>query len=96
MTEKLQRGDDGFTIVAKVISQKGQCAAGHQVGDQVVFDGQAVQGKVCIHALYSFLPKVFALRYGANFPWLDDPDVATHACPDACNPVIFEIRRIKT
>jgi uncharacterized repeat protein (TIGR04076 family) len=96
MTEKLQGGDDGFTIVAKVISQKGQCAAGHQVGDQVVFDGQAVQGKVCIHALYSFLPKVFALRYGANFPWLDDPDVATHACPDAWNPVIFEIRRIKT
>ena len=96
MTEKLQRGDDGFTIVAKVISQKGQCAAGHTVGDQVVFDGLTVEGKVCIHALYSFLPKVFAMRYGANFPWLDDPDISTHACPDAWNPVIFEIRRIKT
>jgi uncharacterized repeat protein (TIGR04076 family) len=41
------------------------------------------------------LPKIFAMRYGATFPWLKDPDVATHACPDAWNPVVFEIRRIR-
>jgi uncharacterized repeat protein (TIGR04076 family) len=35
------------------------------------------------------------MRYDAQFPWLEDPDVATHACPDAWNPVVFEIRRIK-
>ena len=87
--------DKGFTIVARVIQQEGYCAAGHQVGDTVVFDGQTVQGKVCIHALYSFLPKVFAMRYGAEFPWLEDKDVATHACPDAWNPVVFEIRRVR-
>jgi uncharacterized repeat protein (TIGR04076 family) len=55
-----------------------------------------VEGKVCLSALYSFLPKVFAMRYGADFPWLDDPDVATHACPDAWNPVVFEVRRVRT
>ena len=96
MNENRQRGIEGFDIVAKVIRQEGHCAAGHKVGDQVVFDGLTVQGKVCIHALYSFLPKVFAMRYGANFPWLDDPDVSTHASPDAWNPVIFEIRRMRT
>ena len=96
MTDQLQHGGDGFKIVAKVIRQEGHCIAGHQVGDEVLFDGQTVQGKVCIHALYSFLPKVFAMRYGATFPWLDDPDVATHACPDAWNPVVFEIRRLRT
>lgn len=85
--------NEGYTMVARVIKQEGHCAAGHQVGDQVVFDGETVQGKVCIHALYSFLPKVFAMRYGAEFPWLEDRDVATHACPDAWNPVVFEIRR---
>ena len=36
------------------------------------------------------------MRYGAEFPWLDDPDVLTHACPDAWNPVIFEIRGMRT
>jgi uncharacterized repeat protein (TIGR04076 family) len=86
---------DGYTIVAKVIKQEGRCVAGHRVGDEIVFDGTTVQGKVCIHALYSFLAKVFAMRYGATFPWLEDPDVSTHACPDARNPVVFEIRRIR-
>ncbi len=86
---------DAHTIIARVISQKGHCAAGHSVGDEVVFDGTSVQGDVCLHALYSFLPKVFALRYGADFPWAEDPDVATHACPDAKNPVVFELRRVR-
>jgi uncharacterized repeat protein (TIGR04076 family) len=88
--------DTGYKIIAKVISQKGTCAFGHQVDDTVVFDGETVQGRVCFSALYSFLPKVFAMRYGADFPWLkDDKDVATHACPDAYNPVVFEIRRVR-
>ncbi|MBC7249477.1 MAG: TIGR04076 family protein [Anaerolineae bacterium] len=84
-----------YKVVVTVISQHGQCAFGHQVGDRVVFDGRTVQGEICLHALYSFLPKVFAMRYGAQFPWLEDKDVATHACPDAYNPVVFEIRRVK-
>lgn len=92
---ELERAGDGYKIVARVISQEGHCAAGHKVGDQVTFDGMTVDGLVCIHALYAFLPKVFAMRYGAQFPWLKDPDVATHACPDAYHPVVFEIRRVK-
>lgn len=95
MTEHSTHADEGYTIVAQVIRQEGRCNAGHRVGDQVLFDGQTVQGKVCIHALYSFLPKVFAMRYGAGFPWLQDQDVATHACPDAWNPVVFELRRVR-
>jgi uncharacterized repeat protein (TIGR04076 family) len=87
--------DTGYTIIAKVIKQEGHCAFGHQVGDEVIFDGETVRGKVCISALYSFMPKVFAMRYGAEFPWLDDKDVSTHACPDAWNPVVFEIRRVR-
>ena len=85
-----------YKITATVQSVKGCCDFGHQVGDQVVFDGETVQGRVCLHALYSFLPKVFAMRYGAELPWLEDKDVAAHACPDAFNPVVFEIRRVET
>lgn len=87
--------EQGFTVIARVIKQEGYCVAGHQVGDEVVFDGDTVQGMVCIHALYSFLPKVFAMRFGSDFPWLEDRDVATHACPDAWNPVVFEIQRVR-
>jgi uncharacterized repeat protein (TIGR04076 family) len=95
MTYKLPYGEDGYTIIARVIRQEGHCVAGHQVGDEVVFEGQTIQGKICIHALYSFLPKVFALRYGAEFPWVENRDLATHACPDAGNPVVFEIQRMR-
>ena len=87
--------DKVYKVIATVQSVKGHCSFGHQVGDQVVFDGETVQRRVCLSALYSFLPKVFAMRYGASFPWLENKDVATHACPDAFNPVVFELKRIK-
>jgi len=88
--------DRGYLVTAKVISRQGTCAFGHETGDEVVFDGETVQGRICLHALYSFMPKVFAMRYGADFPWLkENKDVSTHACPDAYNPVVFEIRRIR-
>ncbi len=80
-------------ITVKVISQKGNCGMGHKVGDTITISEEGVQGKICIHALYSFLPKVFAMMYDSKFPWLDDPNVSTSACPDAYNPVVFEISR---
>jgi len=82
-------------VTAKVISQKGSCGLGHKVGDEIVFTEDGVKGKICIHALYSFLPKVFAMMFDSQFPWLEDPDVSTSACPDAYNPVVFEISRKK-
>ncbi len=95
MSDKPEQEQKEVIIAVKVIRQEGDCGAGHQVGDEVIFDGLTVQGKICIHALYSLLPKVFAMAYGAQFPWLQDPDVATHACPDAWNPVVFEVKRIR-
>jgi uncharacterized repeat protein (TIGR04076 family) len=83
-----------YKVVCKVIKQEGTCAFGHKVGDEIVFDGRTVRGEICLHALYSLMPKVFALRYGAQFPWLEDANVSTHACPDAWNPLVFEVRRV--
>jgi len=83
-------------VTAKVISQMGSCDRGHKVGDEIVFSEDGVKGKICIHALYSFLPKVFAMMYDSRFPWLDDPDVSSSSCPDANNPVVFEISRKKS
>ncbi|MEM4724501.1 MAG: TIGR04076 family protein [Candidatus Hadarchaeum sp.] len=91
------RTHEPYRVIVTVRAVNGHCKFGHQVGDQVIFDGETVNGRICMSALYSFLPKVFAMRYGADFPWLDaeHKDVATHACPDAHNPVVFEIRRVK-
>ncbi len=82
-------------IVLKVIKQEGNCAAGHNVGDEIIisFENNEIKGKICLHALYSVFPKVFAMAYGAEFPWLEDADVSTHACPDAWNPLVYEVKR---
>lgn len=84
-----------YKVICKVIRQEGNCAMGHKVGDEIVMDEAGVHGMICFHALYSLIPKVFAMMYGADFPWLQDKDVATHACPDAENPVVFEVRRVR-
>ncbi|MGY5852081.1 MAG: TIGR04076 family protein [Candidatus Thorarchaeota archaeon] len=88
-------GKEPWNILCKVVSQEGNCAAGHCVGDEVLFTGDEVKGKVCISALYSMIPKVYAMMYNARFPWLKDQCSAKHACPDGFNPVIFELNRVK-
>jgi uncharacterized repeat protein (TIGR04076 family) len=88
--------NETWNIRCTVLSQEGECAAGHEVGDEVIFTGEEVKGKICISALYSMMPKVYAMMYNARFPWLEDQCSATHACPDGFNPVIFKLERINT
>jgi len=80
-----------LTVTCKDV--QGTCAAGQKVGDTATFDGISISGRICIHALASMMSKLFAMHQGVNFAWLTDPDVASHVCPDAANPVSYEIRR---
>ena len=82
-------------IRVKIISIEGECPNNFKVGDEVMIDDKGVHGDICIHALYSLLPKAFAMLYGTNFPWLEDKNVATHPCPDVKIPVIFELKRVE-
>ena len=81
-------------VRAKVLSVKGTCEQNHHVGDVVRFTVKGVDGPICVHALYSMLPKVFAMMFNGEFPWAKDPDILTHPCPDAANPVVFELTRV--
>lgn len=81
-------------VRARITSVKGVCESGHHVGDVVRFTPKGVEGPICIHALYSMMPKVFAMMFNGEFPWAKDPDVLTHPCPDAVTPVVFELTRI--
>jgi uncharacterized repeat protein (TIGR04076 family) len=86
MTEADCIRNEPWQITCRVIKQQGTCAAGHKVGDEA-------RGKICISALYSMIPKVYAMMHNARFPWLKDQCVATHTCPDGWNPVMFELVR---
>jgi len=79
-------------IIAEVISQKGTCAAGHKVGDKFII-GQKTPTNLCSWAFYSLFPFSEVLQFGGSFPWENDKDKATVACPDPENPVVFELRR---
>lgn len=86
-----------YPIEVEIIQAEGFCAAGHKLGDTFTIQGETEQlhcDGMCIHALGSMLPKLVAMRYGANLPWLKDPNIATHLCPDASAPHVFELRRI--
>ena len=85
---------DGYDVKVKVISEKGSCAIGHKVGDEFVISRTTPEG-ICLSAFNAFFPTVRTLMFGGTLPWSQDPDAATAACPDAANPVVFEMRRIR-
>ncbi len=84
-----QRSD----VAVRVVSQQGYCGAGHKLGDEWKINGRTPEG-ICLSAFNALSPAVRVLMFGGSFPWSPDPDTATAACPDAANPVVFEIRRI--
>jgi uncharacterized repeat protein (TIGR04076 family) len=83
-----------YDIVVKVLSQEGTCLAGHRPGDEIHIGDKWVRGDICLSALTCMMPKVYAMYYDCQLPWLEDKAVATHPCPDRHNPVVFEIRRV--
>ncbi len=79
-------------VIAKVISQKGTCEAGHKVNDEFII-GQQTPANLCSWAFYSLFPFTEVLQFGGSFPWEQDIDKTTVAWPDPENPVVFELRR---
>ncbi len=83
-----------YDVAIKVISQEGTCAQEHKVGEEWVISTKTPEG-LCLGAFNALHPYAKALMYGGTLPWTSDPDVATFACPDAENPVVFELRRLR-
>jgi uncharacterized repeat protein (TIGR04076 family) len=83
-----------YEVGIKVISQKGTCNYAHKVGEEWVLKTKTPEG-ICLAAFYSLLPNARVLMFGGSFPWEADHDVTTIACPDAENPVVFELRRVR-
>jgi uncharacterized repeat protein (TIGR04076 family) len=79
-------------VIARVISQRGICAAEHKTGDEFAV-GEQIPPNFCPWAFHSLFPFIQVLAFGGSFPWEKDRDKASVACPDPENPVVFELRR---
>jgi len=82
-----------YDVEVIVKSIQGRCDYPHKIGDAIYFDGKTIRGNICYTALMALLPKIYALRFGAEFPWAGD--ALTSACSGGDNRVIFEIKRIR-
>ncbi len=86
---------ESYDVVIKVISQKGTCATGHKVGDEWVLKDSKTPEGICLDAFDALFPSANVLIYGGTLPWESNPDIATVACPDAKNPLVLELRRLR-
>jgi uncharacterized repeat protein (TIGR04076 family) len=84
-----------YKVVAKIVSQKGTCVAGHKVGDEFTI-GDCTSSGMCSWAFYTIFPFATVLQFGGSFPWENNADKAVVACPDLENTVVFELRRMRT
>lgn len=81
-----------FGVKARIVSQKGHCAAGHAQGQEFQVAPGLPAGfcPLFFHVIY---PDVRALAAGGTFDRQHDPDRMEVACPDADNPVVVELVR---
>jgi len=88
-------------VILRIVSVKGTCAAGHHVGQEFDLSKDFLLGlsgdplAICPSAFHAIFPAWRVLRHGGEFPWEEDRDKTTIACPDPFNPVVMELRRVK-
>lgn len=87
-----------YKVIVEALGIKGNCP-NHKVGDLIEFIGAKIKGEICPVALNALYPFIFALKYGASFPWeewemMKNENEMIAACPDPINQVTFRIKRI--
>jgi len=85
----------GYRVVGTIKAVKGDCSAGHKVGDKLELSGHS-SGGLCGFFYHDIFPYVIMLQFGGGFPleW-GDPDVIELDCMDKYNLVTIELRRIR-
>lgn len=81
-------------FIAKVVTKKGVCNAGHKVGDEFEINTHKTGG-ICGYCYHDLFPVLMTLVMGGKVPWFKDTDEFTYECPDKTNQVTFRIVRRK-
>ncbi len=79
-------------LSAEVVSVKGECSAGHKVGDTFQLSCWD-SGGLCGFFYHDIFPSLSVMQFGGKYPW-SSGDELTLECPDRENAVTFLLRRL--
>ncbi|MFC1823419.1 TIGR04076 family protein [Thermodesulfobacteriota bacterium] len=78
-------------LYAEVVSVKGNCSAGHRVGDKFRI-GCWDTGGLCGFFYHDIFPTLGVMQFGGTYPW-GSADELTLECPDRENAVTLKLSR---
>jgi uncharacterized repeat protein (TIGR04076 family) len=82
-------------MIISVEEVKGKCAYGYKVGDKWEVNGLRTIPDFCGAAYHTMFPVLFALNFGASYPFMENPDsLNTITCPDGGH-IRFKVTRLK-
>ena len=84
----------GYKIIGTIKSIKGDCSAGHKVGDTFDISCYSSDG-LCGFFYHDLFPWLSTLQFGGEYPWYEDKDVLELPCVDRFNEVSIELKRIR-
>lgn len=79
-------------LIAEVVSVKGNCNAGHRVGETFEI-GCWDTGGLCGFFYHDIFPNLNVMQFGGKYPWGSADEVSLE-CPDRQNAVTLRIRRM--
>lgn len=86
-------GPNPKTMEIEVKECTGKCFYNYKIGDKIRVKGLKTPEGFCGAAYHMLFPVLFALNFGAKFPFEDDPNsLSTPTCPDGGH-IIFKVAR---
>lgn len=82
----------GKKVTATVISVKGECSAGHSVGESFEISCHN-PGGLCGFFYHDIFPSLSTFQFEGSLPWWEG-DTIELPCPDADNLVKLKLERI--
>ncbi len=87
------KGPNPKNMEMEVVKAKGKCTYGYKVGDKWEVKGLKCIDGFCGAAWHTAFPALFALNFGAKFPFMDNQDsIDTVTCPDG-GDIVFKVTR---
>ena len=81
----------GYKVIGTIKSIKGECSAGHKVGDRLELSGHS-SGGLCGFFYHDIFPYIIMLQFGGKFPDSWGGGVVELECMDRTNAVTIELR----